>query len=479
MKQSVKAVLIAAGVLLVLGIALAVILLVPEKTPDVSEPNVDLSHIWDDGEEQLVPITSKPQNSILELSIENEKGSYAFTRHKRDSSYYWTTDALGEVLPDEAAIGRFVDSFTFLCGSSVVEENASALDKYGLDDPLATVGISFEDGTSATLLFGIKNPVRDSYAYCCESGSGRVILVEYSAVEEVYSDAKAFAKLVLTEEYSEKTGYPEYIRIERKDLETPVELRYMSELEGADEELVITTSNLYRFTEPISAEIDASRGENLYRGVCGLTMRSCEFLEQSEENLKACGLDDPFAKVTFQYNGTERALLIGNETDGGYYATLEGAAGIFSIAKNRAPWRTFGVFAVISKRPLSPYIYSCENVVVTTPNGEYKFDIDSVTHTFSLNGKAVDTNGFKLLYQELIGSVGEELYTEQTDEAPYVSVKFNYKSEYHGIYGTDSDELSYLAFDGRKYAVNLNGKTLFKVGEIYVSRLIESVNDLV
>ncbi len=497
MSGKVRSLIIAAAVLVVLGAVLAVVLLkVPEKTEKKDPENSDasISNVLDyltEDEEQITVLTNQSADSVLTLSVSNENGGYTLDRVKNGEEYHWETDALGDVSPDYDAIRRFVGYLSMLSGTVPVEENVSggALDKYGLKSPLATAQLSFEDGTSVVLSFGIRNPSQTGYVYCTK-GDGVVIQVDYQVVINVFSDARPFAGLVMTKERGNGvTGQPEFVRIEREDMGTPVEIRYMSELDAAakDESIVVTTLNTYRFVEPIRAEVDASSASALYDGVCGLEMNSCEFLEKSEENMKQCGLDTPFARVEFRYNGEDRVLLLGNEftltTETSsvqcYYVAMEDVPGIFSLQKNKARWATFTVFGSVSNRPISPYIYSCESVVITTPDGEFKFDIDGDEKTFSIGGNQVDGTGFRKLYQKLIDSVGDELFTEPVGGEPTVKVKFNYKSEYSAVYGGLSDELCYYKLDGRRYAVTLNGNTLFKVNAVYVDGLVESVNELV
>lgn len=501
MSGKVKTLIIAASALVILGVVLAVILLndAPwEKEPENSGESIsNILDFLDDDEDNILILLNRSADEVLKLTVQNENGGYTFDRKQRGEEYYWETDALGEVAPDEAAMRRFVGYLATLSGTALVEENVSgdALEKYGLKTPAVTAELSFEDGTSVMFSFGIRNPSKTEYVYCIIDGAeadinGSVVQTDYLTVMNAFHDARSFAQLTMTEKReSGVTGQPEYVRIQREDIGTPVEIRYMSELDLAeeDESIVITTSNTYRFVEPIRAELDASRASWLYNGLCGLSMDACEFLEKSEENMKSCGLDAPFARVEFKYNGEVRVMLLGREftkttdtsTNQSYYAVFEDTPGIFSLRKNTARWATFTIFGSVSNRPVSPYIYSCESVELTTPDKSFRFDIDGEKKTFSFGGKSVDGTEFRKLYQKLIGSVGYELYTEPTDVKPTVIVKFNYKSEYSEIYGGLSDELSYYKFDSRRYVVALNGNALFKVNAVYVDDLIESVNELV
>lgn len=493
MSKSVKAVIIAAAALAVLaGVLVLILFTEPEKNVSDSSSHDAmsgiLSYLGEDGD-GLSVITNYEVDTVTELAVTNAAGGYTLTRKERDGEFYFYTDDLGEVLPDEEELSRNVDLFARLAGTAPIEENVTgeALEKYGLRNPLGEARLTIEDGTVVTLSFGIHNPAKEENVYCT-LGDGAVFQVGYANIMTVFGDARPLAKLILTEE-AEDAGQPERIEIIRENAGTHFELRYMSELDNIpDDDSVTVSANSYRFVEPIRAEVDAQRASALYSNLCGLKMYSCEFLEKSEENLKACGLDTPQTEVRFLYNGEERVLLLGNEliklSPSGkevecFYAAVDGTAGIFSIDKRRAVWSTFGIFDSVSKRPISPYIYACESVEITTPSGHFKFVIDDVGRLFSLDGELIDPNAFKELYSKLIGEVGDELFTEVTDGEPTVKVKFNYRDEYREYYGGQSDVLEYLAFDGRRYVVNFNGNTLFKVNGLYVDGLIEGVDRLV
>lgn len=484
MTKSVRAVLIAAGVLLALGAVLAVLLLTkPKDEPlaTVSVPNTGAGAY----------ITDKTASEVVSVTVRNDSGTYTFVRQKKtDDDYYWTSGDLKGVPQSDTAVKSFITQLAGLAQVSMVEEDPTDYEKYGLKAPKATAELKFEDGTGMTMRFGIQNPADESNVYFRDE-EDRVRLVNFYAVQPVFSDVKQFAELTLTESYNaDGTNELTSLKITRPDLEEPVCIRYMSELaELSEEDGVVSTFNTHRFTSPLSAEVDAAKGKSVCYDVYGLTMSACEYLEKTEENLKKCGLDEPKATVEFKYGVNEYELIIGDaireevtgttstsvSTTTGYYAAMKGVEGIYSLPVKSASWVTFEVSDIISSRPLSPYIYSVENVEVTVSGGTYTFDIDGENKTFSCGGKQLLSDEFKSFYQTLIGSVGEELYTGEVNGTPAASVTFNYKSEYYDTYGTESDTLSYYESDDRKCIVALNGTPIFKVRRVYAERLAENV----
>ena len=500
MSKSVKAVIISAAVLLVLGGALAVLLITKPKTEPLAVDSVTESS----GVNAYV--CDRKVETVTSVKVENAEGAFTFTRQKRTvtetnesgevvstDEYYWTSEELKDVPQSDSSVKNFISNLASLPEKSLVEENAEDIKKYGLDNPQSTALLKFDDGTEIKMQFGIKNPADESSVYFRADNENTVHLVNYYAVAGTFSDVKQFANLVLTEQReSDAKNELEYLKVTRSDMDKPIELEYMSkkaELAESDSDAV-TTFNTHRLVEPITAEVDVTKGKDVCYGVYGLSMSSCEYLEQTDDNLKKCGLDKPFTTVEFRYGGKEYELLIGNEIREeisdtgstpmsavkGYYAIMKGVAGIYTIDKDKVPWCTVKAADIVSPRPLSPYIYSVESVEVRVPEGKYKFDIDSENKTFSCDGKKLLSEEFKSFYQLLIGAVGEEFYTGNVSGEPIAEVTFNYKSDYVDAYGTESDTLSYYESDDRKCIVALNGTPIFKVRKVYTDRLSENVN---
>lgn len=507
MTKSVKAVIIAAAVLLVLGgVLLALVLTAPGDTQTPTESSV----ISGDAAGADPYIVDKDADAVVSAKVKNSEGEFVFTRQKRVVSetnesgevtskdeYYWTSGDLKSVPQNDSTVRYFIANLASLPASSTVEENAEDLEKYGLSDPQATVKLEFDDGTGIEMYLGIQNPADASGIYFRTADSDTVKLVNYYAVSAALSDVKQFAELSMTDAYDTANGSNQLdsLVISRRDFETPVEIRYMYDIAALadDDDNIVTTFNTHRFVSPVTAEVDTTKGREVCYGVYGLTMDACEYLEQTDENMKKCGLDDPHTVVSFKYGGKEYELLIGNEireeisgaavsggasisSVKGYYAIMEGVPGIYSLAKDSASWCTFKVEDLISHRPLSPYIYSVDSVEVTVPDGTYKFDIDGENKTFSCGGKELLPDSFRDFYQTLIGSVGEEMYSGEISGEPYASVTFNYDSEYFDRYGTQSDTISYYESGDRKCIVVLNGTPMFKVRKIYADRLLENTS---
>lgn len=526
LSKTTRTVIIAAGVLLVLGAVLLVLMLTSPAGDDNSSgastgestgtsEAADSSSVSDSSgtssDSEKVVITDKEQENVLKMEVRNETGSFSFERNQREVSatdddgnvststeYYWTSPELDGVDHNDSTIGSFVRCMAGLSASSMVEENAQDLEKYGLADPAAEVKVTFDDGTSADICFGIRNPAASNYVYCLTNGGSDVMQVSYYSAGSAFYDIRDFVNLVLTEAYDANNAKElDYLVIDRKDLDEEVRIEYMADVaaESEKEDSVITTFNTHRITSPITAELDTTKGQTFCYGLYSLTASSCEYIDPTEQEIADAGLDDPFCKVSFKYGGKARVLLLGNEirtassddesseslsSVTGYYAMFEGGNIIYSISTDNAPWYTFKVQDIMSRRPISPYIYTIDTLTVTTPDGEYVFKVsgDADDHVFTCGDTVLNDSSFKSFYQHLITSMGEELYFSDEKPEPYITLNFKYREEYYDTYGRSEDTIEFYKSDDRKNIVSVNGDILYKVRQIYTQRLLENLDAL-
>lgn len=525
LSKTTRKVIIAAGVLLVLGAVLLLLLLTnPAEEESTSSGDSgastsssaaedainDLIGTEEASQDDRLVINNKEQENVLKLEISNETGSFSFDRNSRQVSstddegnvststeYYWVSPELSGVTHNDSTIGAMVRSLAGLSAKDIVEENAADLDKYGLENPVASVKITFDDGTVNDMCFGMRNPAASNYVYFCKKGSRDVMQVSYYSTGSVFYDIKDFVSLVMTESYNANDPQElDYLIIERKDLSEPVEIEYMYDIaeQAEDEDSVITTFNSHRITSPITAELDTTSGQTICYGLYALSAASCEYIDPTEEDIAAAGLDDPYCRISFKYGNKARVLLLGNEirsaddseesgglsTVTGYYAMFEGGNLIYAISTSNAPWYTFKVQDIMSRRPISPYIYTVDTLTVTTPDGEYVFRVegDADNHAFYCGDQTLDDSKFKGFYQHLITSMGEELFFEEADYEPYIKVHFTYRSEYESTYGRSEDIIEFYKSDDRKNIVRVNGDVLYKVRQVYTERLLSNLDAL-
>jgi len=508
LSKSTRTVIIAAAVLLVLGAVCLVLLLTSPSDDKESVADTVTSEASTSEAEDIdtsFVITDREGTEVTKAEITNDLGSFTFLRESRTGTdteeYYWTSEQLNGAPSNDTLIKAFMNCLAGLTASELVEENAGDLDKYGLEKPVSTAKITFADGAEQTVHFGIQNPSETTSVYCRKDGSSDVYLISYYSVGDVYYGITDFVDMSITEAYNTETPQElDYFIIERKGLEEPIEISYMydiqEESENEGDEILVTTFNSHRVTSPFVAEVDAVKGQTLCYGVYGLTASNCVSVAPDDALIAETGLDDPHCKLTFKYGGNRYVLLLGDEvvnvtesedestpdlsTVVGYYGMLEGSNIIYVFGTASIPWYDVEVEDIISRRPISPYIYTCDSVVVTTPERVYEFKVNgnAKENSFTLDGEELDNHKFKELYQHLIAAVGEEIYRDDGDYESFITVQFNYREKYHYFYGGAFDKIEYIKSDDRKNIVRVNGEVLFKVRQVYTDRLLENIEAL-
>lgn len=512
LSKSTRTIIIAAAVLLVLGVVLVILMLTAPSDKKGTSDGQTTEATIEASEDTSFVITDKEGTEVLKAEITNAYGSYTFDRHSRlvtstdeegvvttTDEYYWVSEQLKGAPSNDTTIKAFMNCLAGLKAAELVEAAAEDLDKYGLESPVSTATVTFDDNTKKTVHFGITNPSATSYVYCREDGSNDVYMASYYSTSKAYSPITDFVSLSITESYN--TTEPaelDYFIIERKGLAEPIEISYMYDVqeEAEKEDSIVTTFNSHRITSPIVAEVDYTIGQTACYGLYGMSASYCVSVAPDEDMLTEAGMDDPHCKLTFKYGGNRYVVKFGNEIiniteseDGtpdlktvvGYYGMVEGSDVLYAFAVDSTPWYTLSLEELVSRRPVSPYIYTCDAVVVTTPDREYNFIIEGdaeVGSTFSLDGTELDNEKFRELYQHLISSIGEELYRVEGDYEPYVTVEFKYRDEYHEVYGTASDKIEFYQSDDRKNIIRVNGEVLFKVRQVFTDRLIQNIDAL-
>lgn len=462
--KTAKAVVITAAALVILGGILAALLLTKPKP----KPAANLASIGT--EDPSAYITDRSADEVFSITVDNSLGTFTFTRKsrvinyatesgelKQTEEYFWTSEELCGVPQSDNTVRNFIGDLASLPEKSAVENDADDFSKYGLDEPTATALLRFDDGTTVEMLFGIISPIDEGSVYFALGNSRDVKFVNAYAVAEVFSDVKQFARLLMTE----STTPPETLTITRPDLEAPLEL----EMTPAIAEDAAET---FRFTAPISAEIRAAKGREVFYSVCGLTMQSCEYLEQTDEIMEQCGLLVPRAAVNFSIGETDYELKIGSETETGFYATVSGVPGVYALAKENTPWLNSTVGGLVSRKPLSPYIFSVDSIDVKLTDGAFTFKNEN--ETFTYNGKALEYERFREYFNTLTAELEGNELSGEIGEKPICEITFGYKTD---EYGTQRDTLAFYELDERSAAVVLNGTPLFSTKMIFVEKIAE------
>ena len=239
-------------------------------------------------------ILEVPTDSVESLSWDVGDRSFSFhketTEGDTDSESIWIYDE-DDVFPvDKTKINNLLSCFESLTAAFVIE-NPEDLGQYGLTDPSCT--INFSDGeTSYTVLLGDYSTM-DSQRYV-SIGDGNVYLVSEDPMEEFDVE---LSKMLDDDDipYLEEEGTTTSIRFSG---EINYEIAY-----EADSDNTYRADDVY-FTEQNGRQVplDSTRVSDYLHEVSFVFPDEYVTYKATDEDLAACGLDNPQLVIEADYN---------------------------------------------------------------------------------------------------------------------------------------------------------------------------------
>jgi hypothetical protein len=123
----------------------------------------------DKAEKKLLESTSESKDAVSIGSVDTTKvvffsyqfGGTVYEFTKENDTWICSNDSSKEL--DQDKVNELVNQFKSVTVSRVVEERASDLSQYGLDNPANSIQVTDADGNKTTYLIGNKNEVTNGY----------------------------------------------------------------------------------------------------------------------------------------------------------------------------------------------------------------------------------------------------------------------------------------------------------------------------
>lgn len=469
MKSKIKFIIIAAVALLILGgVTAALLLTAPaEKAEPEQETVVESSLIYD-----------KDPADISILEITNEFGSYKINRVASGEFSYWTIVdyILAPISTD--FINTALNQAGTLTARKTVMENAEDMSIYGLAEPSAQYTVTFDDSakSSYTVKIGNKVPGSSIYSYMSIGDEKTVYTVKDSDVTFSKENSRnCVDKIVFVQktagDENDKTDYSlvNKLTISRKDLDYDIVIGYDTRLD--DQNIIVSNSSSYRMSEPVVLDINPEKGGEVMGGMFGLTASDFAAIRPEEADLAQYGLDDPQLVVTADTNSGEFTLKIGNKAEnGGYYGMACDINMVYIFDESTLPWLNVMPLDITTTMITSHYIYGIDSISIKTADNDVKFDIlGSSAEDFGVesDGKTLDADAFKTLYQFILRAPSEQLYFNEVSGTPDAVVEI--KAE------DGNDTIEFYNIGDRRTVIVLNGRPSFSCTTAYVERLSRNV----
>lgn len=487
MNKKVKSLIIGAAVALVLLGVLAYLLLVP---PKAEENPVSSSQ----SSAPAVSSTTKrlyegDPADVVSIAIEGDKtGSYEIVRDG-DTFAIEEFEGLAQLT---SSYDSLVDYYADITVARTVNEAPDDLSIYGLDDPVLNVTVTYKDGSSHEIRYGDMMPTSDGYYLQIDDDStvyavSTTIFNNSNVVDLYYLDPEILDQweAPTDKEGNALRGSPiiDYLIINGGALGEYGTFR----MENIPvEELTSSYASTYRITEPVEADFrvrsdSEGNDQNLvyidgfiqYSAKCGVAIP-----RPTEEDLTACGFDEPTATIDFSREGEPHFWTFGNLTtleDGtqAYYMMADDLPSIYLATVDQLPWLTAKIEDLFSRLRLLPMINDVESIDLYVQGTEYEITCEGESDTLVayMNGKEVKTANYRKFYQYLLSAPAEELNIDNEPGEKIASITYNY-------YEGGSENLTFYDVGNRRCIISLNGDKIFLCRTAYVDTLARNCQKL-
>lgn len=463
------------GGVLVAGLAAAVVVVSNNQAADESSSEAEMSSAATTVNQADLILSAQDVSNVASVDVENSTGKYTIIRTadanaETGESAVFKVKGYEELPTNTALASTLANNIATLTASSIVIEDCTDMEKYGLGDDAAKGRLTFDDGSTFEFRAG-KSVADGENNYFAVEGDDTVYAVKTSLIANYSNSAESFLSLVMLEAPAQDE-YPivNSLTIEREDMDDRIVLTYADYAD--DEDSLGGTAASHEMTEPIPAYISVERSTDIITGIFGAASSKILKIYPESADLAQYGLDTPFGKAVMDCDdGNVYTLLIGDrytendETTGGntayYPVMLDGVDAVYAMKEEKCLWATAGPTDIASSLVIATYVWDIEELTLSAPElPEMKFEItgsDAESAEVKLNGETIDTERFRKFYTFLLKTTAEGVaLDEEPVGEPQATLYFRTKS------GSKEQEICFYRQDAFNCLITINGESCFK-----------------
>lgn len=421
--------------------------------------------------DNTVTIYKEDEENIISLTAENEHGSFTIIKGTDDS---FEVKGLAGYPVNDSKVSSAISSASSFTARRIVAENAEDLSVYGLDSPAASYTIKFKD-RSYNILIGDEVPGSTNF-YAKEKDGDKIYISEESGNLAFWFEKKlGFIDLYLSENIAaEDQANIKSITLGGSVRPKEIVLEAVPEKDTDD----MDDMDTFKIVKPLYFSPNIDKLTSLISDICtGIYATEAISLDVSDKNLKKYGLDKPFSIMSYVYEEKTYSISLGkkDETDSTYYALVKGGKVIYKVYETSVPYIDLMLEDILSNIMLV-YIDRVESISVKTKETEtiYKLTGEEDELVVKANGKTVDTDNFRSLYQLLMGSLRSSTAEgDIIEKAPSLSITFNFRDKKRAPVKSE-----YYKIDIRNYKKYIDNTPINVVSVSYIDKVIKSMQDL-
>lgn len=464
MSKHLRSLLIVFAIVVIFGMG-AVFLLTTDRHPPVSDTT-----------KYIVKMES---SDVAEVRVQNEYGAYTV----KQGSDGITVHDLPPELVNMDYVAMLLDECSKIEYSEKISVDSEDLKQFGLDDPTASVDISFNDGGKISLFLGMNEQISGG-RYFRTSESNDVYIMKNNRTIRFTMSVKNYINYVIIEPNKSTSilSAVQDITFSGSQLPQPIVLKAVLE-DREDIKLLASSFGAvtHLITQPQLHEADQTELIRITESLLGLISEGVVDYNCTQEELAAYGFDNPVLQVEFDYkNGrdaqTEHHVLRLSKLEDDYIATLDDWGVVYKIAP--VDFTTVSYEKLILRWFASPFITDVKRLEVTLQEDTYSFGIEGENAkniAADLNGALLDSDLFRKYYNLIVSAAGDEKLPSTTTPQgkPVVSIRFVYKDS-----NKNDDLIEFYHDEIRRVLVSVNGICEFKMRDKYIETIRQATVNL-
>ncbi len=467
MSNSIKGVIVALSILLVL--TAAIIFLV--KNPENSSSDAQQGAVEVPSTETI--FMKKTADEVAKIEIDGSYGAYAVTNLGEEQ---YQVQGLEDIEKDAELLSYMITNASYVRAIKTIAEKAENPEEFGFSENLSTnVTITYTDGETISFAVGGTDIV-GGHTYVMINGDETIYQFDSTEVSYYKRPIAYFVDKTVTESFNTSDETPKFDKITLKTPNMPDGVTIVKNPDY-DEEAVVITQKQYMLTSPHKAYLDDSNGGIFIKSIFGKMAEDAIAVSPDDAMLEKCGLLNPECVLTFSYNGKEVSLSVGNKVENSenYYVMVSGKDVIYTLTDRATNFKKLSFHDIITKNYFTKLINDVSKIEVNCEGKDYAFLVstdDEGNTKGSYNGKDIEDILFRTFYQKLTLLAGEYKTTDAPSGETLATIKLTYTD------GT-SDVLVLSQGEQRRVYATLNGITDWKLRSAVVTDLADACEKVI
>jgi len=478
MKNLVRFVIIGAAAVAALTVAFILLLFNPTRTTS-----------------DIILFASGQATDVRSVFVSNEHGDFHFYFDFEEGGY--VADDIPPYLIDVDAFVEFLTRSSQLVALRAIPADASrtnrdyVLRETGVSNPEAFVQIEFFDGRYFTLTIGATERVSgNSFALVSGNGVERppnyvYVIPQFLAQQFLLPKTQVITRYLTPRlTLSSPLSAIRDITFEGGSLSEPVVIRSTT---GADTETALAAISFGTATHIVYGasvyQLDQAYGIEVFGSLFGIRGDIAGY-NLSDEDFTALGFDTPYMTIRYEMvSGVagdliDMLLRVVPAEDGRFYATLNDICAVFII--DRLPFIDIQFERLPLRWFLTPMLMDLSAVVVSTPYGVHRFDIDNTNPrdpVITYAGREVSVTLFRSFFRLITSASHDGTYLgvlPRPVEDAMLQIKYIYTSP-----EKQPDTLTLYPGQARRANVFVNGVGRFAMRDLFAQRVIEGLENLI